>query len=133
MKIQNNYFTFNLPPIIREFSHIFYKTFGIFIEIIIFAYMNQNLKKIIFKKLYQDLSNVEIITHNESIWFIDRENKYWYIIYEKTGFMYWRLIFFREFFQLFCMESDEFEWVIAEWVEEVLNCKVVTPMVGFPL
>ena len=48
--------------------------------------MNQNLKKIIFKKLYQDLSNVEIITHNESIWFIDRENKYWYIIYEKNGF-----------------------------------------------
>ena len=89
--------------------------------------MNKKLKKIIFKKLYEDLSGVEIIQHNGSIWFIDREKSYWYLEYLKGGTLYWRYPFFNTFFQLFSMQMDEYEEVIVDWVEEVLNCKVVTP------
>ena len=89
--------------------------------------MNERLKKIAFKKLYDDLSQVEIIRHGDSIWFINRENKYWYFEYEKEGTLWWRYQFFTDFFKLFCLERSQFELVISEWVEEVLNCKVNTP------
>ena len=89
--------------------------------------MNIKLKEIIFNKLYEDLKHVEIIPYYNDIWFIDRENKYWYLRYQKSGDLWWRWEFFNSFFKLFSAERDEYEWVIAEWVEEVLNCKVETP------
>ena len=88
--------------------------------------MNDKLKKVIFDKLYMNLSNAEVIDCDRSIWFIDREEKYWYLEYEKSGELWWRLPFFEDFFLLFSMERDEYEPIIIEWVEEVLNCKVTT-------
>jgi hypothetical protein len=88
--------------------------------------MNEKLKKIVFEKLYEDLSKVEIIHHEDSIWFIDREQKYWYFEYEKSGVLWWRYDFFIDFFTLFSSGRSEFESVLSEWVEEVLNCKVNT-------
>ncbi len=89
--------------------------------------MNIKLKQIIFNKLYEDLKHVEIIPYDDSVWFIDRKEKYWYLEYRKSGDLWWRWEFFNSFFKLFSAERDEYEWVIAEWVEEVLNCKVETP------
>jgi hypothetical protein len=89
--------------------------------------INTNLKKIIFKKLNKDLSHVEIILHdNESIWFIDRNEKYWYFELKKSGRLWWRYDFFINFFRLFSMNHSEFEPIISEWVEQVLNRKVDT-------
>jgi hypothetical protein len=87
--------------------------------------MEEKLKKIIFKKLFEDLSHVQIIEHYDSVWFIDADKKYWYLEYKKNGMLYWRYSFFVKFFELFSMESEEFQSVISEWVEEVLNCKVI--------
>jgi hypothetical protein len=88
--------------------------------------MNQRLRKIIFKKLYEDLKNVEIIPYKDSIWFIDRENEYWYFEYEKNGNLWWRWLFFNNYFEIFSLEQKEYESVISDWVEEVLNCRVYT-------
>ena len=89
--------------------------------------MNSKLKEIIFKKLDSDLSHVEIILHtDESIWFIDREETYWYLEFEKSGNLWWRLPFFSKFFILFSIERSEYESIISEWVEYVLNRKVVS-------
>ena len=86
--------------------------------------MNIRLKKRIFDKLYEDLKYAEIIDCEDSIWFVDREKKYWYLQYKKSGKLYWMIDFFTDFFLLFSMGRLEYEQVIAEWVEEVLNCKV---------
>jgi hypothetical protein len=89
--------------------------------------MHERLKRIIFKKLDQDLGHAEIIVdYNTSIWFIDRTNKYWYLELEKSGHLWWRYSFFEDFFPLFGMEREEYEPVITEWVEEVLKRKVVS-------
>ena len=89
--------------------------------------MNERLKRIIFKKLDQDLGQAEIIVDdNKSIWFIDRAKKYWYLELRSSGTLWWRYSFFRDFFPLFGMEREEYEPVIAEWVEEVLKRKVVS-------
>jgi len=87
--------------------------------------MHERLKKIIFKKLDQDLGQAEIsVDDNNSIWFIDRGNKYWYLELKSAGVLWWRYSFFNDFFPLFGMERKEYEPVIAEWVEEVLKCNV---------
>jgi hypothetical protein len=84
--------------------------------------MNERLKRIIFKKLDQDLGHAEIIVDdNKSIWFIDRANKYWYLELRSSGTLWWRYTFFNDFFPLFGMVREEYEPVIAEWVEEVLK------------
>ena len=89
--------------------------------------MNPRLKQIIKNKLSEDLSSVSIINYNGSIWFIDPKSIYWYLeLYKKTKTLWWRLDFFEDFFLLFSMEQREFVPIIIEWVEEVLNAKVVS-------
>ena len=88
--------------------------------------MTIRLKQFIFNTIYKELSNVEIISTNTSIWFIDREKKYWYLEYEKMGTLYWRWDFFTSFFSLFSLEMDEFNPIISEWVEDALNYEVKT-------
>ena len=86
--------------------------------------MNIRIKRRIFDKLYEDLKHAEIIDCSDSIWVVDREKKYWYLEYEKDGTLWWRDDFFTNFFLLFSMERSQYEQVIVDWVEEVLNCKV---------
>jgi hypothetical protein len=86
--------------------------------------VTNKLKDIIFKKLYKDLSHVEIITYENDIWFIDRDDKYWFFKYDSTGRLWWRRLYFNNFFTLFSLTSIEFVPIISSWVEEVLNYKV---------
>jgi len=88
--------------------------------------ITDKFKRIIFDKLTSDLSEVDIIFHNDSLWFINREKKYWYLELEKSGKLYWRWQFFTNFFSPFTMERNEYEPLIKEWVESVLNCGVIT-------
>ena len=93
--------------------------------------VSDRLKDIIFKKLYKELSKVEIIPYKDSVYFIDRDNEYWYFEYEKKGKLWWRYNFFLNFFVLFSLEPHEYEKVMGEWVEEVINCKVNTTSFWF--
>ena len=97
--------------------------------------MHERLKRIIFKKLDQDLGHAEIIVDDsKSIWFIDRANKFWYLELRSSGTLWWRYTFFNDFFPLFGMVREEYEPVIAEWVEEVLKREVSsTQQVVLPL
>jgi len=88
--------------------------------------VTDKLKQLIFKRLYKELGNVEIIPYKDSVWFIDKENSYWYFQLSKEGCLYWRYSFFPSFFSIFSLGQREFEPIISSWVEEVLNHKVST-------
>ena len=89
--------------------------------------ISDRIKDVIFKKLYKDLGHVEIICNGDSIWFIDRESKFWYFNYiTYNNKLWWRGYFFADFFNFFSLNQSEFVPIISEWVEEVLNCKVDT-------
>ena len=92
--------------------------------------ITDRLKQLIFKQLYKELGNVEIIPYNGSVWFIDRENSYWYFQLSTQGCLYWRYSFFPSFFSVFSLEQSEFEPILSSWVEEVLNNKASTT-IGF--
>ena len=89
--------------------------------------MNKRLKNIIFYKLYYDLRQVEIIPYKDTIWFIDRKEKYWYFVYhKKNNHLWWRHQFFKNYFDLFSLKRADSEYVMSRWVEEVLNSRVDT-------
>jgi len=88
--------------------------------------ISDRTKQFIFNNLIQDLSNVEMIRHDESLWFIDREKKYWYLELVKTGKLYWRYQFFTEFFEMYSIERIVYEPIIREFVELVLNNRITT-------
>jgi hypothetical protein len=88
--------------------------------------ISDRTKQFIFNALIKDLSNVEMIRHEESLWFIDREKKYWYLELVKTGKLYWRYQFFTEFFEMYSIERNVYEPIIKEFVELVLNNRITT-------
>jgi hypothetical protein len=92
--------------------------------------ISDKVKNIIIKFLSDEMKKVEIINYNGNIWFIDREKKYWYFELQKDGRLWWRYGFFNDFFSLFSLDSNEFEPILKDWVEEVLNCKVNTTQKG---
>ena len=90
--------------------------------------ISEKLKSVIFDKLYQDLKHCEIIPYDGSIYIIDRDNKFLYFEYDKGGTLWWRYDFFNTFFELFSLTYKQFQPILGEWVEEILNCKVLTTM-----
>jgi hypothetical protein len=88
--------------------------------------IDDKLKKFIFKRLTKDLSHVEVITSKQtgSIWLIDRDEKYWYLQLYKNDDLWYRMDFFENFFRKFSFEESDYEPIIKEWVEQVLNRNV---------
>lgn len=84
--------------------------------------MDKILKDFIYQQLYEELSNVEIIHHGKSIWFIDRDNKYWYFELDTfSDTLWWRYDFFVSFFKVFSMDNEKFTPIIANWVANILS------------
>jgi hypothetical protein len=86
--------------------------------------VSDKLKKIIFDELYFNLSTVEIICYDKSIWFIDREKKFWYFQFVR-GTLWYRYDYFHFFFKMFSLIEDDFKPILMSWVEEVINTDVV--------
>jgi hypothetical protein len=93
--------------------------------------VKDKLKLIIFKLLSEWLKDVEIIPYNGSVWFIDREKKYWYLELNPNNHLWWRYSFFFNFFGMFSLEFKEFEPLIREWAEGALNHKVSKSVIGY--
>ena len=80
-------------------------------------------------QIEKELNKCEIIynPNTKGIWFVNREEKYWYLEYKvESNYLWWRYEFFKSYTDLFSMDDKVFEKVISEWVEETLNCKVLT-------
>ena len=88
--------------------------------------VSPRIKEIIFNKLLRDMKGAELFEDNDDIWAIDPDEKYWYFQLEKDGTLWWRWDFFDNFFRLFSMERKEYEPLIEDMVEDILNRKVGT-------
>ena len=89
----------------------------------------ETFKKGFIKQIEKELKKCEIIynPNTKGIWFVNREEKYWYLEYKvETNYLWWRYEFFDMFKRLFCMSDEVFNEVISEWVENKLNCEVLT-------
>ena len=89
----------------------------------------ETFKKGFIKQIEKELNKCEIIynPNTKGIWFVNREEKYWYLEYKiESNYLWWRYEFFKFYTTLFSMTSEVFNQVISEWVEDTLNCKVLS-------
>jgi hypothetical protein len=80
-------------------------------------------------RVEKKLRDCEIIYNpkTKGIWFINREERYWYLEYKiETNYLWWRYEFFNQLKELFCMPNEVFNEIISEWVENILNCNVLS-------
>ena len=86
--------------------------------------MNDKIKKVISNYLVKDLYNVEIIYYRDSIWFIDRENRYWYFEYHKVDkHLWWRWSHFTQSLKIFSMDGEKEQSIFGELVNMILTKK----------
>ena len=89
--------------------------------------IEDKLKKIIFKSLFDELSGAEIIPYGDTIWFINRDTKFWYFEYQIVEMsLWWRFKFFTNFFMRFSLGEEEFKPLLCEWAENILNHEVIS-------
>jgi len=89
----------------------------------------EKFKQGFIKDIEKELNKCEIIynPNTKGIWFINREEKYWYLEYKvETNYLWWRYDFFKSYMTLFSMSSEVFQELISEWVENKLNGEVDT-------
>ena len=88
--------------------------------------LNSKIKKVIADYLLKDLMSVEIIYYKDSIWFIDRERKYWYFEYHKTDkHLWWRWSHFQTALKIFSLNGEENQSIFGELVSSILNKKQI--------
>jgi hypothetical protein len=86
--------------------------------------IHPKLKKLIAKYLIRDLHRVEIIYYRDSIWFIDRENRYWYFEYHKVDkHLWWRWSHFTQALKMFSIDGEKEQSIFGELVNMILNKK----------
>jgi hypothetical protein len=86
--------------------------------------LNLKIKKVIVDYLVKDLMPVEIIYYRDSIWFIDREQRYWYFEYHKEDkHLWWRWSYFQSALKIFSLNGEEHQGIFGELVNMILNKK----------
>jgi hypothetical protein len=86
--------------------------------------MKPKVKKVIVDYLIKDLMPVEIIYYKDSIWFIDREQRYWYFEYHKVDkHLWWRWSHFQSALKIFSLNGEEHQGIFGELVNMILNKK----------
>jgi hypothetical protein len=75
---------------------------------------SDRLKKLIVEYLLKDLMPVEIIYYKDSIWFIDREQRYWYFEYHKEDkHLWWRWSHFQSALTMFSLNGEEHQYLFV--------------------
>lgn len=87
--------------------------------------VSEKFKSYIFEALDKEMSNVSVILYKDSIWFIDRDELYWYLEYTPNQVLWWRFDFFSKFFNFFSLYDYEYEPLIALWVESKLKSPII--------
>ena len=86
--------------------------------------ISNRIKNLIFEFLLKDLTKVEIIYYRDSIWFIDRDNRYWYFEYHKVDkHLWWRWSHFTTALTMFSMEAEKEQYLLGELVNMILTKK----------
>ena len=85
---------------------------------------NKRLRKLIFNKLIDDLSNVIYHPHGQDIWFIDFETKEWFFQYTCNSQLWFNQMFFNNYFAVFSLSTSDAQRLLRIWFETVIKLPV---------
>lgn len=80
--------------------------------------IHPHLKKFVFDKLVEDISNKGIFTNESEFWIIEEDTRDWFIQANSNGQLFYNQKFFQPYQSLFSLESKNLGNLIGEWFEK---------------
>lgn len=85
---------------------------------------NKNLKKFIYKRLFECLSDKIYYPYGKEIWIIDLDIRDWYFQFTNESKLYYNPKFFNDFFIIFGVNQKEYQNFIKNWFESSTGYKI---------
>lgn len=79
---------------------------------------NVKLRKFIYKRLSEVLSDKIYYPYGKNIWIFDLDEMAWYFQCDSEGKLHYNPKFFDEFFYLFGFEQKEYQIILKDWFEK---------------
>lgn len=80
--------------------------------------IHPHLKKFVFDKLVEDISNKGIFTNESEFWIIEEDTRDWFIQANSNGQLFYNQKFFQPYQSLFSLESKTLSNLIGQWFEK---------------
>lgn len=80
--------------------------------------IHPQLKKFVFSKLVEDISDKGIFTNEGDIWVIEEDTRDWFLQANSSGSLFYNQKFFQPYQYLFSLESKILGNLIGEWFEK---------------
>lgn len=88
--------------------------------------IHPHLKKFVFDKLVEDISDKGIFTNESDFWIIEEDTRDWFIQANSNGQLFYNQKFFQPYQSLFSLESKTLGNLIGEWFEKNFNLPLRT-------
>lgn len=85
---------------------------------------NKKIKKFIFRRLFEELSNKSYYPYGRELWIVDFDNKEWYFHYTSDGNLYYNYTYFNSFFTIFSLQYSEYQKILKIWFENMSSNSV---------
>lgn len=79
---------------------------------------NIKLRKFIYRRLYEVLSDKIYYPYGKNIWIFDLDEVNWYFQYDSDGKLNYNPKIFDEFFYLFGIEQKKYQIILKNWFEQ---------------
>ena len=86
--------------------------------------INPKLKKLIMRKLEDDLCSKEIVPNGRTLWILDSEKQDWFINVTCNGVMEFNSSLSKQYSDLFSIENRVFSNVLKEWFEKKFEVRI---------
>lgn len=78
---------------------------------------NKKLRKFIFNRLFDELSDKTYYPYGSEIWVLDFAENDWYFQYSNNGRLYYNRKFFDSFFRIFSLNQSKYQKLLKFWFE----------------
>jgi hypothetical protein len=78
---------------------------------------NVKLKKFIYKRLFELLSDKIYYPYGKELWILDLDERNWYFQYNSEGKLHYNPKIFDNFFYIFSLEQKQYQILLKKWFE----------------
>ena len=78
---------------------------------------NVKLKKFIYKRLFELLSDKIYYPYGKELWILDLDERNWYFQYNSEGKLHYNPKIFDDFFYIFSLEQKQYQILLRKWFE----------------
>ena len=85
---------------------------------------NKKFRKIIFDRIFDELSDKIYYPYEKNIWIVDFNSRNWFLQYSSEGYLYYNRDFFNYFFKIFSINQEGYQKLLKFWFETKTGYRV---------